>query len=117
MPPPSPFSLIFLPSPSCVLFHPLNPSADSQRSLHDGAERPCGGLYIWGCHVRFGGAAKLGDAFKSQQLPLSRAETYRVCGFAGLPAAGVGNLAQLPQGLHTARECDSPLKKKIKKKT
>lgn len=86
---------------------PRVPPADPQRSLHDSAERPCGGLYIWGCHVRFSGAAKLGDAFKSQQLPLPRAKAYSVCGLAGLPAERVGDFTQLPQGLHLTCECTS----------
>lgn len=46
-------------------------SADAERGVHDGTERTCSGLYIWRCHVRFSGAAKLGDAFKSKQLPFS----------------------------------------------
>ena len=99
-----PFSLLSPPSP----FVPLFP-ADPERSLHDSAERPCGGLYIWGCHVRFSGAAKLGDAFKSQQLPLPRAKANCFCGLAGLPAKRVGNFTQLPQGLHITCECTSPL--------
>lgn len=95
-------------SPPPPPFVPLFP-ADPEWSFHDSAERPCGGLYIWGCHVRFGGAAKLGDAFKSQQLPLPRAKANCFCGLAGLPAKRVGNFTQLPQGLHITCECTSPL--------
>lgn len=102
-PPPHPF-LSALPPLPCIPVFP----ADPERSFHDSAERPCGGLYIWGCHVRFSGAAKLGDAFKSQQLPLPRAKAYRFCGLAGLPAERVGNFTQLPQGLHITCECTSP---------
>lgn len=83
---------------------PLFPT-DPEWSLHDSAKRPCSGLYIWGCHVRFSGAAKLGDAFKSQQLPLPRAKAYSFCGLAGLPSERVGNFTQLPQGLHLTCEC------------
>ena len=96
---------------------PLFP-ADPEWSLHDSAERPCSGLYIWGCHVRISGAAKLGDAFKSQQLPLPRAQAYSLCGLAGLPSKRVGNFTQLPQSLHLTCEClSSPVvEKKIRKK-
>lgn len=88
-----PFSL---PPPPFISLSP----ADPEWSLHDCAERPCSGLYIWGWHVRFSGAAKPGDAFKSQQLPLPWAKAYSFCGLIGLPAKRVGNFAQLPQGLH-----------------
>ncbi len=99
---PHPFLSALLPLPCIPLF-----PADPERSLYDSAERPCGGLYIWRCHVRFSGAAKLGDAFKSQQLSLSRAQADSLCGFAGLPAERVGNFTQLPQSLHITCECTS----------
>lgn len=97
------FSLLFCPLPASLC------SADPEWSLHDSTERPCSGLYIWGCHVRFSGAAKLGDAFKSQQLPLPWAKAYSVCGLAGLPAERVGDFTQLPQGLHLTCEYTSSL--------
>ena len=85
----------------------LSLAADPERGVDDGPERSCSGLYIWRCHVRFGGAAKPGDASESQQLSLSRAQAHRVCGLTGLPAQGVGDLTQLPKGLHIAREFTS----------
>ena len=88
------------------LFVSLSLAADPERGVDDGPEWSCSGLYIWRCHVRFGGAAKPGDASESQQLSLSRAQAHRVCGLTGLPAQGVGDLTQLPQGLHIAREFD-----------
>lgn len=100
----------FFPLFLSVLLSPYLPMlfcfpADSERSLHDCAEWPCSGLYIWGCHVRFGGAAKPGDAFKSQQFSLPWTKAYSFCGLAGLPSERVGDFTQLPQGLHLTCKC------------
>ena len=80
------------------------PLEDAERGGHDGAERPRGGVHLRGRQVGTGGPTEPGDAAAGQQLPLPRAEAHRVRGLPGVPEEGVGDPAQLPQGLHPISE-------------
>jgi len=81
---------------------------DEERGGHDGFERPRGRVHLRRRQVGAGGPEEPGDAAARQQLPLPRAEAHRVRGLPGVPEARVGDPAQLPQGVHPAREYWSP---------